>query len=151
MFNFSRIAFAASVIIAGAAPQAFAVPDDLGSVYITSTNTMSVPFNEFDGDVERLAFQPSNDVTCETIIATFADGSTHLAYRGYLEGGRMVQVALPEGKNDVRRLDLACRAFDRAAVEVHISAEIGPHRDSWRQSENWSSKWAYRFDWDNES
>lgn len=150
MFNFSRVCLAAALVVPLFAAPALAVPDRLGSVYIVGTSPTQTTFAGFDGGIELLGFRGSSPLYCESITAFFADGSSYGAYSGYLEPGRPTLVGLPKDKNDVRRVDFNCRAEQPIYVELEVLAEIGAHRNEWRQSSNWDSKWSYRFDWANE-
>lgn len=133
------------------AAAATATLSQLGHVYVGNGKTMA-QFLKFGGGVERLGFRAENgNVTCDSIRATFIDGSSAVVYRGYLSGGKERIVDLPQGKNRIDRLDFTCRGTGPLDSSIVVSADIGKYRDQWRDSANWAIIWKYKFPWASQS
>ena len=73
--------------------------------------------------VDRLGFRAlDGDAVCPRVRVTFGNGQTSVLDVGVLEQGRMKPVDLPGDHRTVTGMVLACRAANRHAVTVEISA-----------------------------
>jgi hypothetical protein len=73
--------------------------------------------------VDRLGFRAlDDDAMCPRVRVTFGNGRTAMLNVGPLEQGRIKPVDLPGDQRNVTGVVLACRAVNRHAVTVEISA-----------------------------
>jgi hypothetical protein len=73
--------------------------------------------------VDRLGFRAlDDDAMCPRVRVTFGNGQTSVLDVGPLDQGRMKRVDLPGDQRNVTGVVLACRAVNRQAVTVEISA-----------------------------
>ena len=116
-----RSLFLAAVLLTAAVP-AFAAWDRIGSLDVSGGKTQSFDMTNFKGNVIGLTARES-DVTCERVMATFADGDMRPIFKGKLPKGLSVRVDLPPGA--VQRLELDCHPMKGSQATVDLAADNG--------------------------
>jgi hypothetical protein len=128
-----------------AAPTPASAFEHLGSVYL-DTRSASAPVlaEPFAGRLEYLGFHaPHGEIACESVRATFRDGSQHDVYRGGKISGGGATAELPQHAGAIERLEFRCHGTPSIA-EIQILGEPGKYAAEWRQDPAWA-KWAWRF------
>ena len=116
---------------------AAALDHEFGSVNVSNSQFTDVRWNRFGGPVDRLSFTPMNDaVTCEHITLTYADGSSHEVFSGYIAEGQHTTITLPApNPGDVREVSFACKAEKLDGARISLAATT----DAWPRG--WESAW----------
>ena len=123
----------AAVFCVGAVSPAFADWDRIGSVDFSRRDSHDTQYGNFGGSVEALAFQArGSNVTCRSVMATFANGRPVQVFRGELRQGQNVTVDLPGRERLVRRLDFDCHHARRESPEPERISDRRARRRSGR-------------------
>jgi len=107
---------------------AFAVMQPVGSVDLWPIPTRAAvmyPAN-LTGDILALTARGNADVSCRTVIATFADGSSAEIFRGTLAPDDQFKVYMPGGARNIQRMDFDCLSVDRGRAIVDVAANLTP-------------------------
>jgi hypothetical protein len=141
-----------AALCVGTALPAFAAWDRIGSVDFSRRDRHDTQYGNFGGSVEALAFQArGSNVTCRSVMATFANGRPAHVFSGQLREGQNVTIDLPGRERLVRRLDFDCQPIRGRNASVDIVADIGRYQGEWRRSPDWDRSWSRMFHWDTDN
>src|SRR5579871_3772943 len=98
-----------AALLCTAAVPAFAALEPVGSVNFTIRNNSDSTFARFRAHTVALTARGCN-VFCRNVDASFANGgSRSILQREMLRAGEPMNIGLPGGVRNVRRLDFNCR------------------------------------------
>ena len=119
----------AALLFSGAAVPALAAWDPVGSVNFTNRDTHDAKLGNFKGTAVGLTARDS-DVMCDSVRATFGNGSSREIFRGELPRGQTIRIGLPGSQRSIDRVDFDCRPMDgrRAMVEIAVDDGRGFNR-----------------------
>ncbi len=107
---------------------ALAMMTPAGSVDLWANPThTSVLYANFTGDILAFTARGNADVACRSITATFADGTVSQIYDGTLAPDDQVEMRLPGGARNIRRMDFDCWSIDRGRAVLNVTADVVPH------------------------
>ena len=86
----------------------------------------SVLFTNFAGDILALSARGNADVACRSVTATFGDGTVAQIYNGTLAPDDQVEMRVPGGARNIRRMDFDCWSVDRGRAVLNVTAEVLP-------------------------
>ena len=139
--NPSRLFVCSAVLSAALIAPAHAELKNVGTVYLGGSTGPATYGDAFPAPVERLGFKAVHgSVTCDSIRATLADGSTHELFKGPVGYGAS-EVNAPGGT--IRRIDFQCQG-NTGMAGIGVMVEIGRHEPAWRAHSDWNGKWWYR-------
>ncbi len=105
---------------------AFAVRAPAGSVGLWAVPTHAAMDTNFTGDILAFTARGNADVACRSISATFDDGTVSAIYGGTLAPDDQVEMRLPGGARNVRRLDFDCWSVDKGRAVLNVTADLVP-------------------------
>jgi hypothetical protein len=140
-----------ALIVAGTAVPALADWDRLGSVNVSPGRQGTAVYRSFGGPIERLNLNADrSSVYCRSVRVTFANRRSRNVFSGRLDKDRSRTIDLPGNQRSVRRIDFKCRALERRTAQIHIAADIGRYRETWRRHPNFERTWSRLFNWGND-
>ena len=139
--NPSRLFVCSTVLSAFLVAPAHAELKSVGTVYLDAGARPATYGEAFPAPVERIGFKSVHgSVSCDSIRATLADGSTHELFKGPVSYGAS-EVNAPGGA--IRRIDFQCQGSTQMAG-IDVMVELGRHEPAWRAHSDWNGKWWYR-------
>lgn len=129
---------------------ALAAMVNLGTVDVQSRSDRDVVYTRFGGPVESIQLRASDsNVNCRSVVAKFGNGKSRRIYSGRLNEGRATNVDLPGEARRLLSLTFNCRADERWGGRIRILADVGPHRNEWQRSPDWTRYYSQLFNFDN--
>lgn len=117
----------ATALLTAASAPAFAMMEPAGNVPLwDAPSHSSIAYSGLTGDIVAFTARGDSDVACGSVTATFDDGSTALMYRGTLAPDDQVEMRVPGGIRNIRRMDFNCFAIDRGRASLNVAADITP-------------------------
>lgn len=143
----AKVVAVVAVLLVGGVTAAFAALERVGSVVLTTVAPGQSEYRSFSGNAVSFTARNS-DITCDSVVATFANGMSRAVFSGLMPRGREISVGLPEHEGSVLRMDFNCHPSgaldgvidiaggsnqvfaDRTAAQL---AEATPGRGGWRE------------------
>lgn len=109
------------LVFVGGVTAAFAALERVGSVVFTTVAPGQSEYRNFVGN--EVSFTAHNsDISCDSVVATFANGLSRGVFSGELPRGREITVGLPENEGKVVRMDFNCKPNGSLGGVIDIAA-----------------------------